>query len=373
MLSACATKPIVQSPTTLFADDKFLPPETPVSSADVFAVDDAMRAFLRANFVKSPTDTGARETLVESVFNKGLLRLDYDAAVTRNARDTFAVRAGNCLSLTIMAAALARELGLTVFFQRVASQQAWSRRDDLDLTIGHVNLVVGERIPTGRSRLGQNALYTIDFMRFDEKHVLRTELIGENTILAMYLNNRAVELLADGNANQSYWLAREAIIKDPQFIAPYITLGVIYRRHGNLSQAEAVLDHVLRQEPMNTNALSNLVILLVEQGRLPEAEQRRLTLARVQPYPPFHYFDLGRTAMRSGNYASARDLFARELQLSANNHEVHFWLASAYYKMGELGNAKKHLDMAVEFSPTRKGRDLYAAKLDSLRLDPAVH
>ncbi|MEI6737579.1 MAG: tetratricopeptide repeat protein [Pseudomonadota bacterium] len=371
-LSACASRLTVERPVDLLADDKFLPLKTKITAADVFAVDDSMRKYLRANFVETITDSGARDTLVDALFNKGQLRLDYDAAVTRNASETFHARSGNCLSLTIMAAALARELGLTVFFQRIASEQSWGRRDDLHMTIGHVNLVVGERIASTRSRLGQNALHTIDFMRFEENHILSTQLISEQTILAMYMNNRAVEVLADGDADQAYWLVREALNHDPQFTASYITLGVIYRRHGDLPQAEAVLNHVLKREPANTLALSNLVTVLNDQGRQLEAKPWVQKLAAAQPYPPFYYFDLGRNAMQSGHYRVARDFFAQELYRSANNHEVHFWIASAYYRMGDFGRAKTHLDLAMDFSPTHKDRNLYAAKLEALQ-SPRAH
>ncbi len=366
-LTACAIQPMMVTPIALFADEKFTPPQSPIHAADVFAVDEPMRRFLRANFVDSITDSGARDTLVNSLFNNGQLHLDYDAAVTRNASATFHARAGNCLSLTIMAAALARELGLTVHFQRVGGEQATARRDDLQVTIGHVNLVVGERIVTTRSRLGQNALHTIDFMRFAENHILNTQVISEQTILAMYMNNRAVEVLAEGDTNQAYWLARAALTFDPNFTASYITLGVVYRRHGNAADAEVVLHHVLRREPSNTHALANLVTVLNELGRHAETGVWQQKLAAAQPVPPFHYFDLGRTAMQVTDYAAARDFFTRELVRSANNHEVHFWLALAYFRMGEIGKANIHLTRAREFSPTRKERDLYAAKLDTLQ------
>ncbi len=372
MLTACASRPVLFAPTALFADQKFTPPPTPVHAADVFAVDESMRQYLRANFVDTLTDSGARETLVNALFNNGQLHLDYDAAVTRNASETFQARAGNCLSLTIMAAALARELGLTVHFQRVGGEQSTGRRNDLQVTIGHVNLVVGERIVSSRSRLGQNALHTIDFMRFAENHILNTQVISEQTILAMYMNNRAVEVLAEGDINQAYWLARAALNFDPNFTAAYISLGVVYRRHGHAADAEAVLQHVLRLEPANTHALANMVTVLNELGRHDEAAIWQQKLAAAQPVAPFYYFDLGRTAMQRADYLAARDLFTRELVRSANNHEVHFWLALTYFRMGETTKANIHLTRAIEFSSTRMERELYAAKRDTLQALPVI-
>jgi transglutaminase-like putative cysteine protease len=54
---------------------------------------------------------------VQALYQPDQIRLEYDAAVTRNAAQAFEARTGNCLSLVIMTAALARELGLTVRYQ----------------------------------------------------------------------------------------------------------------------------------------------------------------------------------------------------------------------------------------------------------------
>ena len=40
---------------------------------------------------------------------------------------------------------------------------------------------------------------------------LRAMAVGEDTILAMYMNNRAAEALVRGRVDDAYWLAREAI------------------------------------------------------------------------------------------------------------------------------------------------------------------
>ena len=179
-------------------------------------------------------------------------------------------------------------------------------------------------------------------------------------------------MLAEGDTNQAYWLVRAALSFDPNFTASYITLGVVYRRHGNVADAETVLQHVLRREPANTHALANMVTVLNELGRRAEAADWQQKLTAAQPVPPFYYFDLGRAAMQRADYSAARDLFTRELARSANNHEVHFWLARTYFLMGEIGKANIHLTRAIEFSSTRMERDLYAAKLDTLQSHRAI-
>jgi thioredoxin-like negative regulator of GroEL len=71
--------------------------------------------------------------------------------------------------------------------------------------------------------------------------------------------------------------------------------------------------------------------------------------------------------MQAGDYASARDFFAREVRRADYNHEFHFWLAQAYFKLGEFKAAHKHLALAMQHSTTRDSRDVYAAKLARLK------
>jgi uncharacterized protein HemY len=52
---------------------------------------------------------------------------------------------------------------------------------------------------------------------------------------------------------------------------------------------------------------------MADRGRTEEAQQLQARLARLQPDPPFKFFDLGMEAMRRGEWAGARDLFQREL------------------------------------------------------------
>jgi len=93
-------------------------------------------------------------------------------------------------------------------------------------------------------------------------------------------------------------------------------------------------------------------------------EQR---LAQIEPHPPFHFFNLGRAAMKRGEYRAARDWFAREVARSGDYHEFHHWLAIASFQLGDVEQANKHLSLAQESSAngTEKGR--YAAKLAWLR------
>ncbi len=118
---------------------------------------------------------------------------------------------GNCLALVMMTATLAREMGLGVRCQAVVGDDAWDRSGDLYVAVGHVNLTLGDRVPQAGFGSLENDPMTIDFVPPRSAGARRTCVICEQTVIAICLNNRAVESLAAGKANDSYGWAREAI------------------------------------------------------------------------------------------------------------------------------------------------------------------
>ena len=366
LVAACATAPLVQPPEHLFNDRLFSAPSERIRADDVFAVSGEMRRYLTTEIGEQLRTKGPQQGLIDALYSKDQLKVEYDSAKTRNAAQTFADRAGNCLSLMIMTAALSRELGLTVHYQSVLVDEVWSRSGGLYFAIGHVNLIVGKKYHDIRSRIDDNAYLTIDFLPLGETRGQRSWAIAENTVIAMYMNNRAAEALAREQVDDAYWWAREAIRQDPVFVSSYNTLGVVYRRHGNSPEAERALAHALRRDPENTQVMSNLAAVLGDQGRVAEAKILSAKLEQKRPNPPYHFFNQGVAAMQAGDFKTARDMFSKEIGRDAYNHEFHFWLAVAYARLGDSEPARRHLTIAMEFSNTRQERDLYAAKLDRI-------
>lgn len=363
--AGCATSP--PGPPGLFHDALFKPPGERIDAAAVLAPSEAMRRYVRQDIADEIAAKGPQQGLFDALHAAGRLKLEYDAAVTRSAAQAFEARAGNCLSLVIMTAALARELGLEVRYQRVVSDDLWSRSGETYFASGHVNVTLARKFRDPRVRFDERQLLTIDFMPPAANAFPRTWEVGERTVLAMFMNNRAAEALAAGRLDDAYWWAREAIRQDDTFLSAYNTLGVIYKKHGDFAQAEAVLREVLAREPANANAMQNLALVYNDQGREAEADALTHRLERLQPHPPFHYFNLGLEAMQAGDYRGARALFAREVERDAYYHEFHFWLAAACARLGDGECARRELAAALENSPTRGDREIYAAKLDRLK------
>ncbi|RZL93082.1 MAG: tetratricopeptide repeat protein [Variovorax sp.] len=152
-------------------------------------------------------------------------------------------------------------------------------------------------------------------------------------------------------------------MKDSRWLASYNTLAVLYRRKGLYGHAESTLRFVLEREPENLQAMSNLVLVLSDLGRREEAKRYATQLAQLQPVPPYKFFDEGVAAMKDGQYATARQLFRKEVARAAYVPEFHFWLGLASYGMGDVKGARGEIAKAIENSATVQDRRLYGAKL----------
>ncbi|MBP6776747.1 MAG: tetratricopeptide repeat protein [Piscinibacter sp.] len=355
------------SPTTFLADQRFAPPSERVDPADVFAVSPAMKEYLAVKAADKLRLMGGQKGLVDALYSSGELKLDYDSATTRNAAQAFEARSGNCLSLVIMTAAFAKELQLGVYYQSVFTDETWARSGDIQFVIDHVNLSIGKRVSEIDRGARFQSVLTVDFLPPSETGKQRARILAENTVVAMYFNNRAAESLAQGAVNDAYWWAREAILQDPSLARGYNTLGVVYRRHGDPKLALNALAHAHALEPDNPQVLSNLAQANIDQGRNAEAAVLLQRLAQIEAEPPFVYFDRGQEALRQGDVVTANAFFERQVDRAPYYHEFHYWLAITQARLGHPRQARKHLEMAMDTSTTRRDHDIYAGKLARLQ------
>jgi Tfp pilus assembly protein PilF len=370
VLSGCAHE--VRDPAAasrvaaLFDDAAFPRPAARIDANDVFALSPEMRRHLGSTqFRTLLRDYGPTSGLLRALYDRRELALDYDSTYTGTAAETYAARKGNCLSLVIMTAAFARELGMSVRFRDVQIEDTWSRDRALYLVSSHVNLSLAPKGP--RSADDLSCVLTVDFVQLPPNTQQRVRFLDEADIVARYMNNRAAEELVQGRHAEAYRWVRGALLRKPAFDAAINTLGVVYERSGHPLLAERAYRAALEREPDSLVVLQNLAPLLAANGKQAEAEALAERLARLYPAPPYHYFQQGMSAYHAGDFAGARSLFAREVARAPDNDEFHFWLGAANLQLGEWRNAEKQLALARDTSVRPDTRERYSAKLGHLR------
>jgi Tfp pilus assembly protein PilF len=369
MLAGCAsTSPSPATPTALFADARFNPPSEPVGASELFALSPEMRAYLHSPaFTSRLRAKGPRYGLIDALYSKTDLQLEYESRITRTASQTYAARKGNCLSLVIMTAAFAKELGMRVYFQSVDVESSWSRSSGLYLSSAHINIGLAQRVTDTLGGYSPERALVVDFIAREDAANFRTRKLEEEDVVALYLNNRAAEALVQERIDDAYWWARAAVAARPGSATTLNTLAVIYQRHGELALAEQTYQAALAREPENLAVLRNLEPVLAALGRPLEAQALAKRITAIEPTPPYHWFDRGMAALKAGQFDDAVAHFAREVKRAPYNDEFQFWLGVAHLKLGRLSDAREHIALAVNHSTRGDMREMYSAKLAHLR------
>lgn len=352
-----------QAALALLQDGLFPRPSSLPDANAVLRPSEAMRAYAERALSRT-RDRDPRAALLHALATSEL-RLEYDSGRTRDAAETFAERSGNCLSLVLMTASLAKLLDLPVTYQAVVMDEAATREGDYLFLSSHVNLLLGPRALSRQT--WDDRTLVVDFLPPQQVAHYRTLALEQAQVVAMYMNNRAAEVLAAGDVRAAYWWVREGLHSDPLSSSVLNTLGVVYSRAGHARPAEQAWRRALELAPDSTSVLANLVQQLRSQGRQAESAPLEARLAQLQPVPPLHWFKLGRAAYERGEYETARTLFLRELRRQPYQAEVHFWLAATHAQLGQAERAARDLAQAVSHSTTLAQQQLYAGKLARLR------
>jgi tetratricopeptide (TPR) repeat protein len=366
----CASAPASRaavSPADLLADGHYAPPARPVDVAAVLALSPAMQRYVDEDLRRDIARLGAREALVDALAQRTRLLLDYDDQSTVTAAQAFESRAGNCLSLALMMSAFARHLGIRHEFHVMTTEPTWARQGTLTVGFGHVSMSMASRVVdrvVGYDARAHDVIVSFGEPPPGRRQRFRT--VGERTVLAMYMNNRAVETMGSAALDDAYAHAKAALELDAGYVSAYNTLGVLHARRGLATLAEAAWRRALQIEPNFVPALHNLVAELERTGRAEQASAFAQRLARLEAEPPFKHFDLARAAIRAGDHAAARMHLRRELERDDDYHEFHFWMAVALHGLGDIEGSRAHLERARAASATRSQASLYAAKLRSL-------
>lgn len=112
------------------------------SEKDIFELNDDAKAFAKSAVKGVFKPEEKIQALVQHVFSRSDFSLLYRADANTVANQTFQNRAANCLSMSIMTFALAKELGFSVRFQDIEIPEYWTIREGQSLLNRHINLQI---------------------------------------------------------------------------------------------------------------------------------------------------------------------------------------------------------------------------------------
>ena len=353
---------------TFYLDQKFnKPPAFEIESEqDIFMLDEEMIAMVDENLKKSYTQTEKVKALLHHIFSQDNIALSYRSNANVIAKDAFHSQIANCLSLTIMAYALAKEANLNVAFQQVEVPEYWVRNGRYSLLTGHVNLLIKTKnIYDKTGAYGADKL-EIDFDPYVRKESFSKQIITKNKVLAMFYNNKGGQALVNENYAIAYQYFKAATQADQTFSSAWGNLAVLYKLTNNNQVAESTYRYAIALKQDNYTALANLAILLRKKGVITEAELIEHKLQTKRNKNPYYQAVLADEQYYQHNYKQAVSLYKKAIRLNQKLHELYFGLAKTYYQMNKIPEAKKAMKTALRLNKVKSTEKQYIAKLNFL-------
>ncbi len=306
---SCGSTPTASGPTTL--EEKFrqlgIDPATFVQPLEVTP---EMREWAWSQVRQGASEKQRMYDLMEGLSRKDGLAVRYQRDRTGTAREVFETGLANCLSFTHLFIALAREVGVDVYFLKVARDERYAREGDL--------VVRWEHVTAGWGPAQNRTVLEFGFIP-DQDSYLGASEIPDLTAIAMFHSNRGAEALIAGDKQEALEWLETAVVLDPGWSHSWLNLGVVRRRLGDLEGAEAAYRRGIEANPEHLQLYSNLATLLRLRGERDSAGVLLRLLDRKRNRNPFSYLMLGDTALREQRLDDAGRFYRRAMRLNRNN------------------------------------------------------
>jgi len=357
--------------SSLYLETHFIKPVSFAveSEQDIFMLDDEMRSMVENELNNAHNAKEKAAKLLKHLFSKEKISISYSNTANLTARDTYHSHLANCISLTIMAYALAEEANLNINFQQVKVPEYWIRNGQYNFLTGHVNLIITPENQLSKYVVYGNNNIQIDFDPYTVKQNFPKKIIQKNTVLAMFYNNKGGQALVDKEYDVAYQYFKAATFSDKYFSPAWGNLAVLYRLTNHLKMAEKTYRYAIQINPNNLTALTNLAILLRKQQHNIEADIIEKRLLAKRNKNPYYHALLADEAYFNYDYQQALKHYQEAIKLNHNIHEIYFGMAKVYYQMNKLTNAKKAMQRALKLNKEKSTGYQYLAKLNFLKAE----
>lgn len=365
----------VNSPTSLYLDKQFisLKPAHIETEQEIFQLNDKMLTMVETKLMNNLSAHQKAVILLNHLFNEENIALTYDGNANVTASQAYQSKVANCISLTIMAYALADKAGMNISFQEVTIPEYWVSNGQYSLLTGHVNLLVNEEGYLKRTIVWGEKAITIDFDPFVAKKRFPSTIITKQTLLAMFYNNKGAQALVNNNYLLAYQYLKKATFSDNQFSSAWGNLGILYKLSGHYEMAEKAYSYAVSLDPDNLTALGNLALLFNTQGRTSEALPIEEYIDKIRVNNPYYHALLANEAFFNQLYQQALQHYKKAIQLDDEQHEFYFGLAKVYYKQGKLLLSQESMIKAVALVKLKDTKKHYITKLKFLKYQATIN
>lgn len=176
-----------------------------------------------------------------------------------------------------------------------------------------------------------------------------------------WLDHLAVSLALNGQLDEAIEKWQKSLALDPKNAGTETELGSALLEKGHAQEASDHLRKAVRLDPKLAEAHNELGLALAKAGDLDEATQEVQTAIDLVPDSVEFRYSLGYLADLHGDYADAVTAFGKAVEVSGGKD----WrslaaLADAYEKVGQIGEAIKTAERALELAGQERNEEAAA-------------
>ncbi len=308
----------------------------PESAADPISMSDEMRSWAHERVQRTGTPQQRLEQLLLAILRRDPKPFKYLPGHSAGVREAWESGRANCLAFSHLFIAMAREVGLEVYYLRVRDLSSFGREGDLVVSSDHVTAAWG---PGMERRV-------LDFADRPVREYHQVEQLSDITALALHYSNLGAERIRAGELGPARELLETAVQIDAELADGWVNLGVARRRLGDLDGSEAAYRRALESDPQIVSAYHNLSALLALVGRTEESQELLELVDRRSNRNPWSYLALGDLALRQQRLEETERLYRRAQRLAPDNPETVAALGQWALAVGRARDAKRYLRRA---------------------------
>lgn len=289
------------------------------------------------------------------------------------AREAYANKSGNCISLAVLTKALADIAGVQAEFQTIISAPVFSMKNDYMLSSDHVRtfLYDPDFVPEKGIIYFVKPAIIVDYL--PSSGDLTGPRISQQTFIAMFYRNLAADSVLAKKYDQALALLNAALKYDAQYSSVINLVAIVHRRMRQPELAEQFYQYGLSVATNKATLLSNYALLKLSTGDTLQADAMLQSLRESEEYDPYLWYLMGQTATKQKQYSQAVAYFSKAVRQAPDLHQLHLELAAALYRNHQLDKAGEVLAAAAALAPTESTRQRYDAKLQALKLYQSRH
>lgn len=262
---------------------------------------------------------------------------EYAPHLTLTAQRAYEERRGDCMAFSMLFAALARGVGLPVYFVHVRDVESYYERGG--------ELFVSSHVAVGYGR-GPNAKI-FDFKKeITDWKLSLYQNIDDDSARALHFNNVAVDWMINGKRDEAKRLFQVLVDRAPAVAEPYNNFGVLLVRTRDFAGALSVLDQGIAKFPSYKPLYTNAITAADALGRTDRVAALDEAMQKIMHDDPIFVFGRGMRLLSKGAYSAAASELSRAHDAMPDSAVILAGLGRAYVGTGDLARGAEALEQA---------------------------